>query len=248
MQFSNRTICADTHTIRSIFFGFSLIELLVVISIIAAVLAILVPGLGKARSVARRIICKANLKQIDIAMHSYINTNDDTFPCAGDPISADPFYWLWMGRGWRQFIAPHLDGSIDANNPSVLLCPSDQTAPEKWESTSYSYSMAFYHSPEQINDMNSISDTFNNPKPSIPQRPVNVIRPGGKIIVGEWLSNHRQVEQTDDGWWCWLGRRNYLFVDGQVRFLDADEISPANDGYPNPNLTKNGIKGSDWPR
>ena len=236
------------QTIKALF-GFSLIELLVVISIIAAVLAILMPGLGKARIMARRTVCASNLKQIDIAMHSYLSTNDDKYPAAQDPLYSN--IWLWMGRGWRGFLSPHLGGKIDANNPSVLLCPADKIAPKKWESTSYSYSLVFYHSPEQI-DMNDIEDYTSNTsliKPSIPQRSLNVAKPNGKIIIGEWLSNHRQIEDGNDfGWWCWKGRRNYLFVDGHVQFLKAEEIRPANDGDPNPNLTKHGIRGIDWPR
>ena len=230
-------------------YGFTITELLVVISIIAAVLAILTPALIKAKAVARRTKCASNLKQIDLAMHLYLSSNDDTYPCAQDPLSkkspSDPNIWLWMGRGWRGFISPHLGGNIDANNSSVLLCPSDQVAPQKWESTSYDYSMTFYHSPEQIDSMSNDLNRL----PPVAQKSVNVTRPAEKIIVGEWLSNHRQIKNgTDAGWWCWLGQRNFLFADGQVQFPKAEEIRPARDGNPNPNLTVHGIKGSDWPR
>ncbi|MGE4286803.1 MAG: type II secretion system protein, partial [Phycisphaerae bacterium] len=43
--------------------GFTLIELLVVISIIAMLMAIMMPALGKARESARMTLCKTNLKQ-----------------------------------------------------------------------------------------------------------------------------------------------------------------------------------------
>jgi len=237
-----------THPTKDLF-GFSLIELLVVISIIAMVLAILIPGLGKARTLTRRTKCASNLHQIDVAMHLYLNSNDEKYPCAQDPLPkmqpTDPNIWLWMGRGWRGFLAPYLGGKIDANNPSVLLCPADKIAPVKWESTSYSYSLTFYHSPDQINNTTSNLNT----SPPVPQTPANVAKPAEKIIIGEWLSNHRQIKQGNDpGWFGWTGSRNFLFVDGQVRFLKATEIRTANDGYPNPNLTTNGVKGSDWPR
>ncbi|MHC4557097.1 MAG: prepilin-type N-terminal cleavage/methylation domain-containing protein, partial [Planctomycetota bacterium] len=145
--------------------GFTLVELLVVIAIIALLLSILIPSLRKARAIAVRLGCANNLKQIDIAMNLYLHANDNTYPCAQDPVSTDPPYWLWMGRGWRSFVEPYLGGHIDANNPSVLFCPKDQTAKEKYESTSYAYSMTFYHSPEQIDDMNSPADTYQNPQP-----------------------------------------------------------------------------------
>ena len=239
--------------------GFTLIELLVVIAIIALLLSILMPSLSKARSVAKQLACAHNLKQIDLAVHLYIQGNDDIYPCAEDPLYTDPItgqeIWLWMGRGWRSFVEPYIGGNIDANNPSVLFCPQDRTEPEKYESTSYAYSMAFYHSPDQIDAMNSPSSTCgeNNPfVPSVPQRSLDVAKPSGKILIGEWNSNHLRVVEEGwygyDGWWCWQGSRNYLFADGQVNFLKAKDIREANDGYPNPNLTLHGIKGIDWPR
>jgi prepilin-type N-terminal cleavage/methylation domain-containing protein/prepilin-type processing-associated H-X9-DG protein len=238
-------------TLREILKGFTLIELLVVISIIAAILALLIPGLGKAKNLAKRTKCASNLHQIDVAMSLYVSSNDDKYPCVQDPISTNPLFWLWMGRGWRGFISPYIGEKIDANNPSVLLCPSDRTDPAKFELTSYSYSMSFYHSPEQINDMNTIEQTYipSLVVASIPQKVVGVRRPAEKIIIGEWFSNHKQINPNDEkGWWGQTGQRNYLFVDGQVRFLKAKELRTANDGNPNPNLTKDGIKGIDWPK
>jgi prepilin-type N-terminal cleavage/methylation domain-containing protein/prepilin-type processing-associated H-X9-DG protein len=235
--------------------GITLVELLVVISIIGVLVSLLMPGLGKARAYANRTGCAANLKQIDVAMHLYLGANEETYPSAEDPVSKivskepNDYYWLWMGRGWRKFVEPYLGGHIDANNPSVLLCPQDRVSPQKYESTSYSYSMAFYHSPEQIDEINSIQQTYlsQHIKPSAPQKVMNVARPAEKILIGEWLSNHQRIKEgADPGWWGWAGSRNFLFADGQVRFLKAQDIRKANDGNPNPNVTVGGIKGSDW--
>jgi len=230
---------------RTIRLGFTLIELLVVIAIISLLLSILMPSLRKVQSITRRVVCTHNLKQIHLAVEMYLDGNDNTYPCAEDPLPAG--YWLWMGRGWRGFVEPYLGGHIDANNPSVLFCPVDRTSKEQYESTSYSYSMAFYHSPEQIDSMNDTADTYGaNSQPSIPQRSMDVAKPSGKIIMGEWLSNHSPIDD-DGGWWSWEGSRNYLFVDGQVNFLEAKEIRPARDEFPDANLTIRGIKGQDWP-
>ena len=235
--------------------GFSLVELLVVIAIITLLLSILTPSLGKAKAAAMRVQCAHNLKQINLAMIYYINANNDMYPCAQDPVSGDPSnpYWLWMGRGWRGLVEPYLGGFIDANNPSVLFCPRDRVSKDKFESTSYAYSMAFYHSPDQIDNITSTRYTYDIPwqpsvaEPSVPQRSLNVAKPSRKILIGEWLSNHSRIDGKDPGWWGWQGSRNYLFADGQVVFLKATQIREANDGNPNPNLTKHGIKGIDWP-
>ena len=226
--------------------AFTLVELLVVIAIIALLLSILIPSLRKARLTAARIACSHNLKQINLAVNFYLNENDNLYPSAQDPVSIDPTYWLWMGRGWRFLVEPYIGVRIDTNNPSILFCAKDRVSKQNYESTSYAYSMAFYHSPEQIDDMNSPADTYVNPRPSIPQRNLNVTNPAGKILIGEWLSNHSPLA-TDPGWWTWQGSRNYLFADGHIRYLKAKQIRPANDQLPDANLTVHGIKGTDCP-
>jgi prepilin-type N-terminal cleavage/methylation domain-containing protein/prepilin-type processing-associated H-X9-DG protein len=223
--------------------AFSLIELLVVISIIALLLSILMPSLARARAAALRLKCAHNLSQIHMALHLYLNANEDTFPCSQDPLPGG--YWLWMGR-WRSFVEPYLGGKITEKNPSVVVCPQDTTYNDSYEAFSYAYSMTFYHSPEQIDQMNTVEDTYIFARPSIPQRLSNVSKPARKILAGEWFSNHFSAV-GDQGWWSWRGRRNYLFVDGRVDYLDAEQIRPARDHLPDANLTINGIKGVDWP-
>jgi prepilin-type N-terminal cleavage/methylation domain-containing protein/prepilin-type processing-associated H-X9-DG protein len=62
--------------------GFTLIELLVVIAIIAVLIALLLPAVQAAREAARRAQCVNNLKQIGVAMHNYIDSNN-TLPMGG---------------------------------------------------------------------------------------------------------------------------------------------------------------------
>ncbi len=57
--------------------GFTLIELLVVISIIALLVSILMPSLGKARESARKIFCMSNLRQAGISMATFAAENND---------------------------------------------------------------------------------------------------------------------------------------------------------------------------
>ncbi len=60
--------------------GFTLIELLVVISIIALLLGILIPTLGRARDQARKVLCLSNLRQWSVLLFLYTNDHEGSFP------------------------------------------------------------------------------------------------------------------------------------------------------------------------
>jgi prepilin-type N-terminal cleavage/methylation domain-containing protein len=60
--------------------GFTLIELLVVVAIIALLIAILLPSLGKARELSNRSVCAANVRGIGQSMAVYAKDNNDQYP------------------------------------------------------------------------------------------------------------------------------------------------------------------------
>src|SRR5437763_1987719 len=65
--------------------GFTLVELLVVIGIIAVLISILLPTLSKARESANRVACLSNLRSIHQMLVIYANQNKDQIPigCLG---------------------------------------------------------------------------------------------------------------------------------------------------------------------
>ncbi|WP_337173792.1 DUF1559 domain-containing protein [Paludisphaera sp.] len=84
--------------------GFTLIELLVVIAIIAVLIALLLPAVQAAREAARRMQCVNNLKQINLAMHNYVDVVG-AYPYAGG------FGTNGKGWGWMPMILPQLEQS-----------------------------------------------------------------------------------------------------------------------------------------
>ena len=68
--------------------AFTLIELLVVISIIAILISILLPALAKARELANRAVCMANVRGIIQSIVTYAQTNGGVFPCTAGVVSA----------------------------------------------------------------------------------------------------------------------------------------------------------------
>lgn len=62
--------------------GFSLIDLLVSISVMVILMAILMPALGMAHESARRVRCASNIRQMGIALEVYVHDNSDYLPPA----------------------------------------------------------------------------------------------------------------------------------------------------------------------
>ncbi len=91
--------------------GFTLIEVLVVVAIIAILAAILFPVFAKARERARSAACLSNLRQLMMALSMYSSDNDCQLP-----------YWQQTGPDgaiiWSQAVLPYV-GTID-----VYFCPS----------------------------------------------------------------------------------------------------------------------------
>ena len=114
--------------------GFTLIELLVVISIIALLLSILMPSLGKAKKSAQRVVCGSQLKQIGVVAYLYGSENDDWLPPSYDspipPKKARTFlgYYVLHQNFHLLVSSPYGDASGDGYLPNcdVLYCPSDK--------------------------------------------------------------------------------------------------------------------------
>jgi prepilin-type processing-associated H-X9-DG protein/prepilin-type N-terminal cleavage/methylation domain-containing protein len=122
--------------------AFTVLELLVVVSIIAILIGLLLPAVQGARATARRMQCSDNMRQIGLALHSH-----------HDSLRALPAGWSRDERhetafGWGASLLPYLEENslfshIDSSAgvlspvneqprtifPSIFLCPADFAAP-----------------------------------------------------------------------------------------------------------------------
>lgn len=98
--------------------GFTLVELLVVISIIALLLGIMLPSLGRAREIARAVVCQTNQRNLGSVVLMYTNEHNGKMPGSEE--------WFEMVIDSTGYDMP--DNSLlcsRENMPPVLFCPCD---------------------------------------------------------------------------------------------------------------------------
>jgi prepilin-type N-terminal cleavage/methylation domain-containing protein len=135
------------------FNGFTLVELLVVIGIIAVLIAILLPTLNKARQGAQKTVCLSNMRQLSQAIVMYANANKGWYPPVIGSLQATVNHQVWDNKnrgpnqyyGWymlgnlyiRGFLGPvPKDPDKDPPAPKAFYCPAalypNHNYPDAW--------------------------------------------------------------------------------------------------------------------
>ena len=182
--------------------GFTLIEILVVVGIIALIISILLPSLKVARAQPRRVVCMSNLRHIGVANEMYLESNRDYFPDA-------------RGKDWSTVTDDRFDGKAFYGKAlggqfGVLVCPSDPLAKEA-DRVSYVVNEYTFQWAQEWG--------YTDPL----RRDKRIWRPERVVFVREWWDHQNRIDDWPhlSGFWgdcldVHNNGANYLFMDAHV--------------------------------
>ena len=176
---------------------FTLIELLIIISMIAILAAMLLPVLNKAKEKAIAIKCVGNLKQMGIVWAQYISDNNDLLPTT----SVDALTWPRVLTNWG-YIGKSVSGTPAATAlpkdiySDAMMCPgwgykSFKAVPSDWNINNFNMFYGMYTEPLHIGQAAGARETgFINLK--------KILRPSQEIIqadTAQWDSSSKLVNR-----------------------------------------------------
>ncbi len=195
--------------------GFTLIELLVVISIIAVLMSIMMPALGRAREGAKMVLCGNNCRQIGYQLTIYGNENKGRFPLYSDAYLNNGQTWSnGTYRYWPYFIDQSFDRFSTKNFPSYFICPSVKDKAVINESNvpyGYNYSiLGNYQSSSQNEGAYAKAGDFKNPS--------------GIIMITEsrrYDPSSQNIDNAIGSPWVEPPKNDKVYKDSRKRELDC---------------------------
>ena len=215
--------------------AFTLVELLVVISIMSLLMAILMPALAKARQHSKNVVCLSNLRQMAILAHIYATSNDDYYPLAYTATSLDFTTMTSVQRCW-DFTTVHDWSTSSAAvtvKPGILWeangqmeiyqCPSfkgpSNTSDDPF--TGYNYNTSYIGSPAQSAKIIQVKHPSSTAIFGDGEFVDGDKRGANKYMRAPW-PNPRDGGFSSDQWagtqgYRHMGKTNVAFCDGRVQ-------------------------------
>jgi prepilin-type N-terminal cleavage/methylation domain-containing protein/prepilin-type processing-associated H-X9-DG protein len=197
--------------------GFTLLEMLVVVAIIALLAALLLPGLNRSKNRARQAACLNNLRQINLAVHMYADDSSDAFPPSTNqpPASFTAYTQLLKNYVGLTGASPQRAG--------LFACPADtfyyqMDRDYTWQSM-HSQSL-YYYSSYGFNGGNFVTRPPTPRWPGIAGRKLtSIVHPVRTVLVMELpallpYSWHEPTGKAHSN----NAKAMVSFVDGHVRF------------------------------
>jgi prepilin-type N-terminal cleavage/methylation domain-containing protein/prepilin-type processing-associated H-X9-DG protein len=199
--------------------GFSLIELIVVIGVIAIVVALLFPTTARVRDQSREIACASNMRQIGQLLLAYASANQGCpYPLGPD---AQPRLGARVARSKRW---PNYVKGLERWNHPLLLCPQDENPVDE-----HSYALNWYL---QRHSIRLHHQTIGPPG--------RERKPGDVILMGEKRASTNNYFIGDANDYAYAAEpykhgaqvgSNYLFLDLHVGTLEAKNAPAAYDPW-----------------
>lgn len=196
--------------------GFTLVELLVVVAIVALLIAVLLPSLSSAMAESRRVQCASNLRQLGQAMLLYSHEHrGKAMPFAYVENTPHPTYWY--GREYpdrvdptQGFVWPYLHS--DLSTRSVFECPEQPRGSYEYEqggaggnTSTYGYNAYFLCPPRSSGWKYTIGQFPWQSLDSMPDAARVLTFADTMIVWGSGLKNSALLDPP----WLYLGYGNW---------------------------------------